>query len=230
MSEQISSPPPPPRANGALKKRAPVRRRWLPWLGGALLVLLIVVGLWPKAVPVEVANVTRGNLVVTVDEEGMTRVKTRYVVSAPVAGQLRRIEWKAGAVVEAGQTVLAVLEAGGADFLDPRSQAQAEARVRGAEAAREGAIAQRERARAATKMFNDDLVRLKRLFAEKVLSAQEFDTAQMRATTAIQDERAAEFRVQVAEFEWQQARAVLVRGTVGSTGSAEPLVITSPVS
>src|SRR5471030_1803193 len=70
-------------------------RRRLPLLGGLLLVLLIVIGLWPRSVPVEVAAVTRGALVVTVDEEGMTRVKNRYIVSAPVAGQLRRIDWKA---------------------------------------------------------------------------------------------------------------------------------------
>lgn len=230
MSQENSTPPPPPRSLGAKKTRTPTWRRSLPFLGGVVLVGLIAVGLWPKPVPVEVGSVTRGSLVVTVDEEGMTRVKNRYVVSAPVAGQLRRIEWKAGAVVEAGKTVLAVMEAGGADFLDARSQAQAEARVLGAEAAREAAVAQRERAKATAKMFNDDLARLKQLFAQKVLSAQEFDMAQMRATTATQEERAAEFGLQVAEFELQQARALLVRGSAGSSASAEPLVITSPVS
>jgi HlyD family secretion protein len=230
MSEQTSATPPPPRANVAKKSRVPLWRRHLPLLGGVVLVLLVAVGLWPKPVPVEVGAVARGHLVVTVDEEGMTRVKNRYVVSAPVAGQLRRIDWKAGAPVEAGKTILAVMEASGADFLDARGQAQAEARVRGAEAAREAASAQRERARAASKMFNEDLARLKQLFAQKVLSAQEFDTAQMRAATATQDERAAEFGLQVAEFELQQARAVLTRGSPEASAGAEPLVITSPVS
>src|SRR5436190_3029106 len=103
------------------KVGAPAWRRRLPWLGGAILVALIVAGLWPRAVSVEVAVVSRGPMVVTVDEEGMTRVKHRYLVSAPVAGQLRRIDWKPGAVVEAGKTVLAVLESSGADFLDARS-------------------------------------------------------------------------------------------------------------
>src|SRR3954463_10392487 len=112
-------------------------RRLLPLLGGAALIGLIALGLWPRPIPVEVSAVSRGPLVVTVDEEGMTRVKNRYVVSAPVAGPLRRIDWKAGAAIEAGQTVLAVLESGGADFLDARSLAQAEARARGAEAARD---------------------------------------------------------------------------------------------
>ena len=205
-------------------------KKLLPLLGGALLTLLIVIGLWPKPAPVEIATIARGNLVVTVDEEGMTRVKNRYLISAPVAGQLRRIDWKAGAVVEAGKTVLAVLETGGADFLDARTQAQAEARVRAAEAAREAALAQRERARAAAKMFATDFTRLNALHEKKVLSTQEFDTAQMRATAAAQEERAAEFGAQVAEFEAQQARALLTRGTAGAGGGAEPLVITSPVS
>ncbi len=218
-----------PLPSPAAKKNAPPAwRRRLPWLGGLALVALIVVGLWPRPVPVEAGKVTRGPLVVTVDEEGMTRVKNRYLVSAPVGGQLRRIDWKAGAVVEAGKTVLAVIEGGGADFLDARSQAQAEARVRAAEAAHAAAAAQVERARAAAKMFAGDFERLKQLFAQKVLSAQEFDAAQMRTSTAAQDERATEFSLKVAEFEWQQARALLSRGQPG--GGSEPLVITSPVT
>jgi HlyD family secretion protein len=220
----------PPPVSAAKKNGAPAWRRRLPLLGGVLLVALIVVGLWPRAVPVEVARVTRGPLVVTVDEEGMTRVRNRYLVSAPVAGQLRRIDWKAGAVVEAGKTVLAVLETGGADFLDARSQAQAEARVLATEAAREAALAQKERAASAAKMFGADFVRLKELFAKNVLSQQEFDAAQMRADTAAQDARAAEFALKVAEFELQQARALLTRGASGAASAAEPLVITSPVS
>src|SRR4051812_34140605 len=102
--------PAPPPFPAAKKNGAPSWRRRLPLLAGLLLAGLVVVGFWPRAVPVEIATVTRGPLVVTVDEEGMTRVKNRYLVSAPVAGQLRRIDWKAGAVVEAGKTVLAVLE------------------------------------------------------------------------------------------------------------------------
>jgi HlyD family secretion protein len=204
-------------------------RRRLPWLGALVLAALIVVGLSPRAVPVESAMVTRGPLVVTVDEEGMTRVKNRFLMSAPVAGQLRRIDWKAGADVEAGKTVLAILETSGADFLDARSEAQAEARVRAAEAAREAAQAQRARAAAAAKIHAAEFERAKKLREQNVLSAAEFDWAQMRAETSAAETRAAEFAFKVAEFELQQARAVLSRGT-GAAANAEPLVITSPVN
>jgi HlyD family secretion protein len=199
-------------------------------LGAVLLVALIVIGLWPRPTPVEVASVSRGPLIVTVDEEAMTRVRHRYVISAPVAGQLRRIDWKAGAIVEAGKTPLAILETSGADFLDARTQAQAEARVRAAEAAREAAAAQQQRAAAAARLYAAEFERVQRLRSEKVLSAQEFDTAQMRAETGAQEVRAAEFGLKVAEHELQQARALLTRGAAGASGSAEPLVITSPVS
>lgn len=220
-----------PSSPAARKSVAPAWRRRLPLLGGIVLVALIVIGLWPRAVPVEVVTVARGPLVVTVDEEGMTRVKHRYVIAAPVAGQLRRIDWKAGATVEAGQTVLATLEPGGADFLDARTQAQAEARVRAAEAAREAAQAQRGRAEAAVRMFATDRERAKALHGRGALSAQELDAAQMRAETATQEARAAEFTLKVAEFELEQARAIAGRGAAEpGAGGAEPLTIKAPVS
>lgn len=195
-----------------------------------VLVALIVVGLWPRPVPVESGVVVRGPMVVTVDEEGMTRVKNRYVISAPVAGQLRRIDWKAGAPVEAGKTVLAVLESSGADFLDARALAQAEAGVRAAESARDAAAAQRDRAQAARKLADSEFERTRQLRDQKVASAQEYDTAQIRAETAAQDARAAEFSLKVADFELQQAKAVLTRGQPNPAGGTlPPLVITSPV-
>lgn len=221
------NPTTPPGANPR-KPNASAWRRRLPLLGVLLLGALIVVGLWPRAIPVESAVVARGPLVVTVDEEGMTRVRNRYTISAPVAGQLRRIDWKAGAVVEAGKTVLATLETTGADFLDTRSLAQAEARVRAVEASREAAVAQRERASAALKMYAAEFERARQLRARNVLSPQEFEVAQMRNDTAAQDARASEFAFKVAEFELQQARAILHRGQ-GTAANAEPLVITAPV-
>jgi len=82
-------------------------RRLLPWLSALTLVALIVAGLWPKPVVVEIARVTTGPLRVTINEEGKTRIKQRYLVAAPVAGYLRRIPWKAGAEVTLNETLLA---------------------------------------------------------------------------------------------------------------------------
>ena len=84
------------------------KRRWLPYVLLLGAVVLAGLGLRPSPAPVETARVTTGALRATVSEEGKTRIKQRYLVSAPVAGQLRRIPFKAGAEVQLGETVLAV--------------------------------------------------------------------------------------------------------------------------
>lgn len=206
------------------------KRRYLPWAGAALLLTLIIAGLWPKPLPVEVAVTSRGDLLVTVNEEGMTRVRNRYVISSPVGGQLERIDWKAGAAVKAGETILAVLDTSGADLLDARGEAQAEARVKAAQANRELAGARLARAEAAAALSAQELARLKTLTERGAVSRQELDGAIMRDATAVQEVRAAEFSRQIAEFELQQAQALLLRGQPDGKASGTPLVIRSPVS
>lgn len=226
------NPPPSPHHSG--DPAAPRnRRRWsrsLPWLGGGLLVLLIAIGLWPQPEPVEIGLVSRGPLALMVEEEGMTRVKNRYVISSPVGGLLRRIDWKPGAEVVAGETVLAVLDTRGADLLDARGQAQAEAQVQAAAAALQLADAQHQSAAAAARLARTELERMARLFAAGSVSQQELDAAALRETSAAQAARAAGFALQVAGFELQQAKAVLLRGQAKDPANIEPLVITAPVS
>ena len=96
-------------------------RRWLPYAGAVVLAALIIAGLWPQPLPVETARATTGSLRATVNEEGKTRIKQRYVVSAPVTGQLRRVPFKAGAEVRAGETVVAVIEPVSPTLLDART-------------------------------------------------------------------------------------------------------------
>ena len=55
----------------------------------------------------DLAVIERSHLEVTLDEEGETRVRDRYVVSAPLAGRVLRIELEPGDPVTAGETVLA---------------------------------------------------------------------------------------------------------------------------
>src|SRR5688572_17497333 len=111
---------PPPRRPEVRRAR---RRRWLPYVGGAILLALIVAGLWPKPAPVETVKVMTGPMRSTVNEEGKTRIKDRFMVSAPVPGQLRRIPFKAGAEVIAGETVVAVIDPLVPTMLDARSRA-----------------------------------------------------------------------------------------------------------
>jgi HlyD family secretion protein len=182
---------------GPAPRRSEVRRtkrRWLPYAGGIVLLALIVAGLWPKPAPVETVKVMIGPMRSTVNEEGKTRIKQRFVVSAPVAGQLRRIPFKAGAEVKANETVVAVIDPLAPTMLDARSRALAEAR-------RDTAAANLERARAAQKFAASELKRFEALFAEKTIAVQEFEQVQWRETSAAKELAAAEAALRQAEAE-----------------------------
>ena len=84
---------------------SPLRRRVVFWVPIALAVIAaLVVAFRPQPVAVDMAEVTRGQLAVTVDAEGRTRAREVYVVSAPVAGRLLRLDLDVGDPVAAGRT------------------------------------------------------------------------------------------------------------------------------
>jgi HlyD family secretion protein len=198
----------------------PRTRRWLPYLGAVLLIGLLIAGLWPKPVPVEVAAASIGTLRATVSEEGKTRIKQRYVVAAPVAGQLRRIPFKAGAEVRASETVLAVIDPLAPTLLDPRARASAEAK-------RDSAFANLERTRFAYKFVASELRRSEQLYADKTVSVQELETAQMREATAAKEQAAAESALRQAEAELAEFGPV---GGGETNGVCLPREVKSPIT
>jgi HlyD family secretion protein len=175
----------------------------------------------PKPVAVDVAPLTRGPMMVTVDEDGRTRIKERYIVSSPLAGRLQRIRLKAGDAVEAGQTVLAVIEPSDPQFLDARARAEAEARVKTAAAAHQRTLPVMETARTQEDFAKRELQRIRNLARDGVVSARELDQAEHHARVAATQLRAAEYAVQIAAFELEQARAALLRAEPGPSGETE---------
>ena len=169
-------------------------RRWLPYVGAAFLAVLIVAGLWPKATPVETAPAVIGALRTVISEEGKTRIRNRFLVSAPVTGHLRRIVLKAGDAVEAGRTVVAVVDPISAAMLDARGRASAAAR-------RDAALANLEKARAALTFAETDLQRFEKLFAGRMITMREVESARLNAATAAKEKAAAEGALHQVEAE-----------------------------
>lgn len=99
-------------------------------IGGAL-----TAAFWPRPTMVDLGEVTRGPMMVTIDEEGRTRVAETYVVSTPVAGRLQRVQVDPGDRVERGKTVVAHMLPTNPAALDVRTREQAQAAVQAAEAA-----------------------------------------------------------------------------------------------
>src|SRR6185295_2053413 len=159
---------------------------------------LLAVALWPTSVPVELGTVSRGPLMVTVDEEGMTRVRDRFVVSSPVAGRVLRIELEPGDTVTRGQ-VVAHVRAETPPLLDERTRAEAQAAIESARAALGRARAEEQRARATLAQLQRELTRIRELAQNRVVSAQELEAREAEAKVAEESVNAAVFAVQGAQ-------------------------------
>jgi HlyD family secretion protein len=206
------------------------RRRVVIW-GLALLALaaLLLVTFRPSAVPVDLVAVTRGPLEVTLDHEGKTRVHDRYVVSAPVAGRVLRIEAEPGDAVVAGRTLLAQLAPAAPTPLDARTRVEAEARLRGADAAVAGANAALAQAESALTLAATERDRAQRLYDAGALSKSEIDRAVAAATEAGERARQARAAVTSAEHDREAAQAVLIEPG-GPAPGVRTLAVRAPVS
>lgn len=147
---------------------------------GGIAVFLILFFMWSlrsQPVPADITPLATGELLVTIGDEGETRVKDVYVVSAPVAGRVERIEMDVGDPVIAEETVLALFQPQDPSLLDARSRSEAEAGVGLAEA-------ERARARAQLDFASADLRRQEQLFKEGTISAAALDRARLAVRTA----------------------------------------------
>lgn len=196
-----------------------------------LLVVLVVGGvgaiaLWPSPVPVDVMPSSRGPLAVTVDDEGETRVRHRYVVSAPLTGRVLRSELEAGDPVVRGRTVVARVRAEAPALMDARSRAEAESAVAVARAALGRTEADLRRATAAAGLARAELRRQRDLAAAQLTTQQAVDAAETNAHAADESVRAAEFAVAGARSQFDQASARLMAPTLEASGRV--LTLTAP--
>ncbi|MCP5426155.1 MAG: efflux RND transporter periplasmic adaptor subunit [Gammaproteobacteria bacterium] len=203
--------------------------RWLLMVGALMaLVALIAYGFRSQAVLVDTAAVRRGLLRVTVEDEGRTRVKDRFSVSAPVAGALCRIDLKVGDPVRKGQ-VLAELQPLRPAFLDTRSRAEAEGRVAAAQAALRMAQENHRAAQADEKYAESELQRLLPLRRRGAITQDALDKAEAESRRTQANRRSAEFAVDVARFELETARSALISSAADTGEPPEQIAITAPV-
>src|SRR5687767_3942555 len=194
------------------------------FLGAVIVTAMGVVAFWPEATDVDVAPVARGPMQVTVDEDGETRVRDRFVISAPVSGRLQRIELEPGDAVTPG--VVARLAPADPPLLDPRTRAELQAAADAARAAVGEARADRDRAVAALQRATAAARRLAGLVEYGAVSREDHETAQTNAATAGTVLAAAEFALTRAERELQVANARLLR----PPGTGRLVDVVSPVA
>ena len=221
------------------RPRRPGRRAVLRWikrgalaLGAAALAVLAVLAWIPDPVTVEVAAARRTTLDVEVAEDGQTRVRDRFVVSAPLGGTLRRIQLLPGAQVEPG-AVVAQIEPPSPPLLDERSRREAAARLDAVIARRARAEAAIARATATLAAAEREGARTRGLAQRGAIAAAELDQAELAEQLARRDLAAAHADRATASAEVDAARAALGRGAAGGArapGEAPAVIaVTAPV-
>ncbi len=193
-----------------------------------IVVGLLIYGFLPPTREVDLFSVTRGPLQITIEEEGRTRLKDRFTISAPTAGYLRRITAKVGDAVDKGQ-IVAALEPLQSQALDPRTRATAEAAVASADAALKAAIESEKVTNADVVYLEQRQARLKALYDKGSISKDQFDQINSEAQKARAFQLSAAAEVSVAHSELERAKIVL-RNFSSVKGNGNIMAVTSPVN
>ncbi|WP_166265612.1 efflux RND transporter periplasmic adaptor subunit [Marinobacter caseinilyticus] len=206
--------------------------KWLFWsVFGLLAITVMVYVLRPEPVWVDLAPVSRGPMQVTIQEEGTTRVKDRYVVSSPVTGYLHRVDLNVGDLVIPGE-LLTNVNPMPASMLDARTRAEAEAKVEAAQSALNSVRQKVSAARADAEFAQNEYQRMLVLERSKFVSRERVQQAHATATRAEAILRSALFDEEVAAHELAAARTRLEVSAARSEGEqpAERVAVRSPVN
>jgi HlyD family secretion protein len=172
----------------------------------------------PAPVPVEIASVERGTFTLTIEEDGITRVRDRYVVTTPVAGLLLRPTLRTGDPVKRGETVAVILP-NAAQMLDARTRSELAAQVESTAARASRARSVVRQSEAAALQAESEHRRLEELGVQGFSSQTERERSALTLDLRRKDAEAARFEADAAEHDLQQARAALRQGGFESTGS-----------
>ncbi len=184
---------------------------------GAMLLFVAVVvagavyALMPKPVAADLATVDRGVIEVTIDEEGVARIRDVYKVSATVGGNLDRFPLEVGDPVKRDTTVIAEIRPSAPSFLDERTRRELEAAVGAAAAAVRLAEAELSRAQADLRMRESDLDRSEQLRQRNIISPKAMDEAETAADSARAAVQQSEANLELRRSELTSAEARLIQ-------------------
>jgi HlyD family secretion protein len=169
------------------------------WGVVALLIFIaaIVWAFYPKATEVDIAYLRIGRFERNIEEDGKTRLHDRFVISAPVAGQLARVTLREGDEVRSGQ-IVATLWPAVPVLLDERRLQEQREQIAVAEASVKRAQAGTAKAEISLAQADADLQRNETLATRGFISSTQIENARLtnqlrrrELDSALQDEHAA---------------------------------------
>jgi HlyD family secretion protein len=199
-----------------------------------IILLLVIVGamvygFYPRTTGADVVSVVRGPLQVTVEEEGRTRLKDRFVLSAPVSGYMRRIEAKVGDTVRRGQVVV-ILEPLSSPQLDPRSREEAQAVVTAAQSSVQAATERERMTIADVDYLEKRLERMRNLYSNGYIAKDQLEQIEADAQKARAARLSARAAVDVARAELLRAQSTVQNFSSVKRASSNTIRVPSPVN
>ncbi len=197
---------------------------------GLFAVALLVYALIPNPALVDMDTVKRGDVLVTLEGEGKTKIHDIYVVYSPIEGRVTRIEAEQGDTVVAGETVIANMRPADPRFVDSRTEIQAQADIQGAQAALGFEVAKLERAEAELAFAKSELERTKRLYDNGNVSIARLEQAELLVRLRETELNTAKSGMEVAESTLAAAKARIVQPGTTNTDDESTLVVRAPIS
>ncbi|SEK61490.1 efflux RND transporter periplasmic adaptor subunit [Ectothiorhodospira marina] len=184
------------------------KKKLLTILAAATLLLLLTLALMPSPIPVSTSQVQQGHFAEVIEDEGRTRLREPFTVTAPIHGYLRRVTLEPGDAVQAGMPLFQI-EPAPAPALDPRAREQAREAVAAARARLEAAQANREARATEHELAQVEYERSEHLHQRALISSEERDRRRARRDATRAAEQAARYAVDVARFDLASARLPL---------------------
>lgn len=182
-----------------------------------VLALAIFFSMRSPPIDVDVAAVTKGPMLVTINDEGETRVRNMFVISAPINGRLMRVNLDAGDPVIAGKTVVARIMPAQPDFLNARNEAETRAQIKSLEAAVQSSAARITQAEADRKLAAANFERIDALYGRGFATKTAQDAARAARDSSAARLTEARGAAESARFELRAAQARLMAPTASSS-------------
>ena len=197
----------------------------------ALIIFLAILGwaFYPKPFDVDVAEIHVGNFERTIEESGKTRLRDRYIISAPVAGKLARLTVREGDVVQAGQ-VVALLWPAPPPLLDERRLQEQREQVAAAEASVARANAGLQKSELVLLQAEADLRRQESLAARGFISPLQIENVRLTVQQRQREREVSAQEINAARHQLAQLRIALQRVSGKEPLAKQAVAVTAPSS
>ena len=206
-----------------------MKRKVLSLLSVLALLGLLVWALSPRPLEVETSTLTRGHFERSVEDDGWTRLRDRYIVSAPLAGELVRLSLREGDTVRQGEVIAQIRPASPA-LLNQRDLQTQHERIRVLQAQLLAAQTSAERAQVALQQSRSEAQRSQQLYEQQFISAAQRESAQLGLDLRDKEFQSAQHQVQAAQHALAEAEAVLRESAPPARTSGMAWPVRSPIS